>query len=70
MDRFIARDTKEPLRVMGGYDIAADGSIIRDPIRIIPGADYGCDPMGDGTFRLVPSGRIVTLDECNRVLGR
>jgi len=25
--------------------------------------DYGCDPMGDGTFRMVPSGDIVSAAE-------
>lgn len=31
--------------------------------------DYGCDPLGDGTFRMVPSGDIVDLSERNRRLG-
>lgn len=31
--------------------------------------DYGADPMGDGSFKMVPSGDIVTLDERNRRLG-
>jgi hypothetical protein len=30
--------------------------------------DYGCDPVGDGTFRLVPSGRIVTKAERDKLL--
>jgi len=30
---YIARDTKQPLVVLGGYQIAADGSIIREPIK-------------------------------------
>ena len=25
--------------------------------------DYGCDPIGDGSFRMVPSGDIVDLAE-------
>lgn len=29
--------------------------------------DYGCDPIGDGTFRLVPSGRVVTRAERDRL---
>lgn len=28
-----------------------------------PGVDYGCDPMGDGTFRMVPSGDVVSFEE-------
>lgn len=30
--------------------------------------DYGADPIGDGTFRMVPSGDIVGLAERNRRL--
>ena len=30
--------------------------------------DYGCDPIGDGTFRMVPSGDIVDLKEKRRRL--
>lgn len=30
--------------------------------------DHGADPIGDGTFRMVPSGDIVTLEERNRRL--
>lgn len=32
------------------------------------GADYGSDPMGDGTFRMVPSGDIVSFEERNKRL--
>ena len=27
--------------------------------------DYGADPLGDGTFKMVPSGDIVNLEERN-----
>lgn len=27
--------------------------------------DYGADPIGDGTFRMVPSGDIVSFEERN-----
>jgi hypothetical protein len=30
--------------------------------------DYGADPVGDGTFKMVPSGDIVDLAERNRRL--
>lgn len=30
--------------------------------------DYGADPMGDGTFRMVPSGDVVDFAERNRRL--
>jgi len=32
--------------------------------------DYGADPLGDGKFRMVPSGDIVSLEERNRRLPR
>lgn len=32
------------------------------------GQDYGSDPLPDGTFRMVPSGDIVCLEERNRRL--
>jgi hypothetical protein len=34
-----------------------------------PDEDYGSDPMGDGTFRMVPSGDIVSLEERQKRLG-
>ena len=30
--------------------------------------DYGCDPLGGGRFRMVPSGDIVSLEEKRRRL--
>lgn len=67
---FIARDTKEPLVVLGGYQIGRDGSVIRPPIpKRELGKDYGADPIGDGTFRMVPSGDIVDYAERCRRLG-
>lgn len=35
-----------------------------------PTNDYGCDPLGDGTFRMVPSGDIVNYAERMRRLPR
>ena len=32
--------------------------------------DYGADPIGDGTFRMVPSGDVVDKEERNRRLAR
>lgn len=32
--------------------------------------DYGADPLGDGRFRMVPSGDVVDLAERNRRLVR
>jgi hypothetical protein len=34
------------------------------------GQDYGANPMGDGTFQMLPSGDIVDLAERNRRLQR
>lgn len=65
--RFIAKDTGKPLRVLGGYDIAANGSVIRETLRPVSG-DIGSDPMGHGMHRMVPSGDIVTTDEMKRRL--
>jgi len=39
-------------------------------VRNVPGADYGCDPLPDGKFRMVPSGDIVDLAERTRRLKR
>lgn len=30
--------------------------------------DHGCDPVGDGTFLMVPSGEVVTFEEMRRRL--
>ena len=71
MKPFIAKDTKEPLVVLGGYEIVSDGSIMRNnvPPRV-EGKDYGSDPVGDGMVRMVPSGDIVTVEESIRRLAR
>jgi len=63
--RLIAKDTGKPLRVLGAYDIAADGSVIREPLLPVSG-DIGSDPVGHGMHRMVPSGDIVTTDEMKR----
>jgi hypothetical protein len=59
--------------VLGGYklDMANHGRLVHEemPAREI-GKDYGSDPLGDGTFRMVPSGDVVTLEERNRRLAR
>lgn len=34
-------------------------------ITIVAGRDYGADPIGDGRFRMVPSGDIVDFTERN-----
>lgn len=32
--------------------------------------DFGCDPIGDGTFRMVPSGRVVTKEMMEEYFGK
>jgi hypothetical protein len=57
------------MTVMGAYDLDERGRIISKPVpAIVPGKDYGADPVGDGTFRMVPSGDIVDFAERNRRL--
>ena len=68
MDRFIANDTGEPLIVLGGYEIAKDGSVVREIIDTSREGDYGCDPLGDGLYRMVPSGDVVDAAERNNRL--
>ena len=36
---------------------------ISKPITRTPGKDYGSDPMGNGMFKMVPSGDIVNFEE-------
>lgn len=44
------------------------GTYIKKPIDLTRKGDYGADPIGDGTFRMVPSGDIVGLEERNKRL--
>lgn len=58
-------------KILGGYEIGPRGSLVRHTVPPLePGQDYGADPLGDGTFRMVPSGDIVDLEERNRRLRR
>ena len=59
------------MTVLGGYtlDMHDHGHLVYQPIpeRIV-GKDYGADPIGDGTFRMVPSGDVVDYAErCKRL---
>lgn len=59
------------MSVLGGYqlDMHNHGCLVPpNEIKRIPGKDYGSDPIGDGTFRMVPSGDIVDFEERNRRL--
>ena len=56
------RDMETP-KVLG-YELDRETlTPIRTQIVIRPGVDYGCDPLPDGTFRMVPSGDIVDATE-------
>lgn len=53
-----------------GYELEnEDGhlKVRRETIKESSG-DYGADPLSDGTFRMVPSGDIVSFEERNRRL--
>jgi hypothetical protein len=60
------------MTVLGGYqlDMHNQGELV-SPGTVKPsvGKDYGCDPIGNGMFRMVPSGDIVDYEERNRRLG-
>jgi hypothetical protein len=54
-----------------GYDFTSgpDGTTIhRGTLDLHAPGDHGADPLGDGTFRMVPSGDIVNLEERNKRL--
>lgn len=53
------------MTVLGGYtlDMENHGHLVREQIDLSKPGDYGADPMGDGTFRMVPSGDIVDAAE-------
>lgn len=49
---------------------AQQGARLSDPINTCGTGDYGADPLGDGRFRMVPSGDVVDFTERNRRLAR
>lgn len=49
---------------------AQQGDRLQRSIDVTAPGDYGADPLEDGTFRMVPSGDIVTLEERNKRLAR
>jgi len=58
------------MTVLGGYDLDDRGKIIRQFVRLDKSGDYGADPLGDGNFRMIPSGDIVDAAERNKRLIR
>jgi len=66
----LSRDDGKPL-IAFGYELDALGRPIREFVPASKaGVDYGADPVGDGTHRMVPSGDIVTLEERIRRLSK
>lgn len=43
---------------------------ISKPIIRTPGKDFGADPLGNGLFKMVPSGDIVDFEEGQRRLAK
>lgn len=62
------RDMERPM-VLGAYELDRRTLLpIRRAIDTRKPGDYGSDPVGDGTFRMVPSGDIVDYAErCRRL---
>lgn len=64
------RKTGEEIRPFG-YALDDRGVPIRQRLRpLAPGQDFGADPLGNGMFRMVPSGDVVDAEEKNRRLKR
>lgn len=53
------------------FESGPDGTTIDrkyiDPSKL---GDYGADPLGDGRFKMIPSGDIVDFEERNKRLGK
>jgi hypothetical protein len=61
------RDMDRPMVL--GYELdRATLTPVKTFINTSRAGDYGADPVGDGTFRMVPSGDIVDAAECERRL--
>jgi hypothetical protein len=67
----LLRDMDVPM-VLGGYELdRATLALVHRPVVRVPGRDYGCDPLGNGMFRMVPSGDVVDYAErCKRLDGK
>lgn len=68
----MAKQRERFMAVLGAYklDMHNNGHLVRETITHVPGKDFGSDPIGDGTFRMVPSGDIVDFAERNRRLSK
>ena len=63
MQKIMGRDWKDIQAMQNKTHIAR----VVDTART---GDYGADPIGDGTFRMVPSGDVVDREERDRRLAR
>jgi len=58
------------MEVLGGYqlDMHNHGHLVTHKLPEANGRERGADPLGDGTFRMVPSGDVVDYAErCKRL---
>lgn len=63
------RDMERP--TVFGYELGRETlTPIRQYVDTSKSGDYGADPVGDGMFKMVPSGDIVTYAERNRRLNK
>lgn len=63
------RDIDVPM-VLGGYKLNRHTLALQhEYVDTTKLGDYGADPVGDGTFRMVPSGDVVDYAERTRRLG-
>ena len=54
-----------------GYSLDPDTlTPVRQQIDTSKPGDHGADPLGDGSFRMIPSGDVVDFEERNRRLKR
>ena len=67
-DHTTADGQKRLMAISMGHD--SETYITKSFPALLPGEDYGADPIGDGTFKMVPSGDIVDFDERNKRLKR
>ena len=65
--RMIDRTTGEEIRPFG-YDLDSKGTPIKVYVDLSRVGDHGADPIGNGQFRMVPSGDIVSASERDRRL--
>lgn len=66
-DNIKLRDMEKPTAL--GYELDKKTLLpIRNIIDYSKAGDYGADPLGDGKFRMIPSGDIVDFNERNNRL--